>query len=713
VQTLEDSEYRYELTLGFGGSVRVEPAEIFDPDDSLGRTGRFRPGRHTGTIDIRILDSMDQLIGQCEIEVRARKLHYLSEYRWMLGRISEEAAELVMQRFGAAGQTFLPDSSNVDSQTIYQRFAFLASLLNTAEFDAAMQVILHRPYVDHRTITEDVHPSRGLRASGALIRSLTGPGDRFELPGGRVVKGMGSLPSSVTRTEHVETIDTVPNRFVRYVLEYWRDLIESVENALAETESPASRRGFREARELSNRIHAYLGTPIFADIGRLSQFPASNQVLQRREGYRDVFRAFLLTEAAASIEWSGGIDVFRAGQRDVATLYEYWIFLELARILGDVLGQQLDRSKLVEVIDGKMSLELRRGRQVAFTGETWRYGRRLQVELWFNRTFGRPLSWTETVRPDCSIKITPERAIDADQSTWLHFDAKYRVQNLEEIMSNKHDDEDLDPEVETVSGLPATRDALPEDLLKMHAYRDAVRRTSGAFVLYPGSDNQRKPLRQKYHELVPGLGAFSLRPTETGNAASTGANSLRGFIEDVLDHVATQGTSQERADFWEQRSYERQETWHLPVSTLLRRPPADTLILIGYVRGGAHLEWIRKQRLYNLRADGRTGSIGLDSPALAAEFIVLWNRAFERPAFWRATDSFTLRTGKELSDSGYPDPQGDLYCCLALGEEVLPERLPSLSISQILQVREMGSDRKSEYAPVTVTWANLFNATII
>ena len=33
------------------------------------------------------------------------------------------------------------------------------------------------------------------------------------------------------------------------------------------------------------------------------------------------------------------------------------------------------------------------------------------------------------------------------------------------------------------------------DLLKMHAYRDAIRRSAGAYVLYPGSEKEHSPFR--------------------------------------------------------------------------------------------------------------------------------------------------------------------------------------------------------------------------
>ena len=79
----------------------------------------------------------------------------------------------------------------------------------------------------------------------------------------------------------------------------------------------------------------------------------------------------------------------------------------------------------------------------------------------------------------------------------------------------------------------------------MHAYRDAIRRSAGAYVLYPGTELE---LLQEYHELLPGLGAFALRPTEVGPAAGT--SLLRSFVEDIFEHIASQFTQHERSRYW-------------------------------------------------------------------------------------------------------------------------------------------------------------------
>ncbi len=47
-------------------------------------------------------------------------------------------------------------------------------------------------------------------------------------------------------------------------------------------------------------------------------------VLQRKAGYREVFRWWLRFRTAAELSWEGGEELFHAGQRDVADLYEYW-----------------------------------------------------------------------------------------------------------------------------------------------------------------------------------------------------------------------------------------------------------------------------------------------------------------------------------------------------------------------------------------------------
>ena len=83
-------------------------------------------------------------------------------------------------------------------------------------------------------------------------------------------------------------------------------------------------------------------------------------------------------------------------------------------------------------------------------------------------------------------------------------------------------------------------------LLKMHAYRDAIRRTAGAYVLFPGNDSV-SPYRE-FQEVLPGLGAFVLRPASS--PSESGRTAIEKFLSDVVDHVADRATQHERDRFW-------------------------------------------------------------------------------------------------------------------------------------------------------------------
>ena len=172
---------------------------------------------------------------------------------------------------------------------------------------------------------------------------------------------------------------------------------------------------------------------------------------------------------------------------------------------------------------------------------------------------------------------------------------------------------------------------------------------------------------------MPGLGAFVLRPTADGHGAEAGVGALSRFIDDVLEHVAAQGTSRERAGYWEGESY---QVWaanseaperRLDPVEFLEMPPDDTLVLLGYVKGDAHRRWILDNQLYNIRADeGRRGAIGLDSAELRASLLVLYNPEWEEAELYRLNGAMYLRTADELVSTGYPAPGGERYLCMGL-----------------------------------------------
>ena len=708
VRLMEETHYRYKVSLKRQGPVtELEPRELFSPDTANKVEGRLSTGRVTGSIQVVIRTEVGERY-TCDFEIASRKLDYETEYRRMMLRLAEEGAELVQSLFAPGAFTGFQPDQDVDARTLYQRFAFLESFLSSEIFSEAIDTIRYRPHSQYRSEDEAVDPAPSLKPSPSLVRQLTAGVARQPLT--RPIAGLDSIPRTLIRHAHVETLDTVPNRFVRFALEHWKNLVGMVAELLplATTEGD---RGRREAHRLETQLGHLLTMPAMTEAGPLERFPGSNTVLHGRAGYREILRAFLLGEVATSLSWEGGDDVFSAGKRDVATLYEYWVFLELARTIETIPGFDFDKSELVTETRGGLELNLRRGNEVALKGTGERRGRTIHLELWFNRTFsrrrGHDSSWSVAMRPDCSLRIVPEGA-PWEADTWVHFDAKYRIHHYKTFFTPELDE---DPGDDSTISEPArqTSEAKRDDLRKMHAYRDAIRRTAGAYVLYPGDNDRPSEDLRQYHEVLPGLGAFVLRPSENGEATTVAAGHLKDFLIDVIDHTAAHGTVRERARYWERKAYDDRGSAErrFEYQPGLNQPPADSTVLLGYLRGEEHRRWVEERMLYNVRADpDREGSVDVGSPILRADYVALYSSDTDDILAFRTTGALFVRTGDSLRDTGYPvGPgslgSGSLYLCIELGER-LTHRLDGDL------VRSLASTNR---APTAVTWDDLVQPT--
>jgi predicted component of viral defense system (DUF524 family) len=708
VQLLEGHEYLYEINLLEPlGSVETDRPEIFQPDAASGERGRLRTGLYTGMLPVTVR-TRGLEVGTLALEVRSRKLDYLSQYRWMLRDIAEQMAELVMERFAPTEQRFAVEEAG-DAATLYQRFAFLRSLVAGESFEAAIRQVLARPHRAWMTQDQVRRPGQSLPASSTVARQLVAPGRRVAWRQSPDWWGAQSLPAQLRTTRTEETLDTSENRFIKFVLTRWREVIAQISDTLArESSSPAIRRGQREVQSMLDQLDTLLAEDLFRQVGPLTHLPAGSQVLHKREGYRDLFRSYVQFEAAALLSWQGGEDVYGAGQRDVATLYEFWVFLQLAQLLATLCGGHFNLRSIIEPRRDGLGLRLRHGQAAVLSGTATRLGRQLRIDLWFNRSFGmsKPYapSWTRPMRPDCSVLIRPDvDSVAPFGEVWLHFDAKYRVEQLRDIFGGARPTTD-DAELQQLDAEQAaesqggTRRA---DLIKMHAYRDAIRRSAGSYVIYPGTDRETYAL---YHEILPGLGAFALRPSDAG--VVEGAGALQQFMSDVLDHIASQVTQHERWRFWTNEIYSEPRSIRetLDAAPFLIRPPADTVTLLGYVKSHDHLRWIRENRRYNLRADGRRGSVGLTSGELGAELVILYGPAVEAVEVWRVGSEPELAARSKMLATGYPDPSAELYFCLSLQEIQLNDWPVNMTRQDIEALRTSIKPGAAVGEPVTTTW---------
>ncbi|WP_082968905.1 DUF2357 domain-containing protein [Mycobacterium sp. E2699] len=708
----EAATYRYEI-ISDATNVNLEPRELFDPDDASWKQGRLQPGQAVGRVRIRVVDCAMGLSGTTEVDVLAVKLDHETEYRQMLTDISTFAAEAVLQGFAPSLLDLAP--SELPVELLYLRFAMIAAYLRDPTVEAAIARVTSHP---HRTWVseQEIRPvGSPFPAGAAFRRAVCAPGRRVPWTGGSTT--LDSLPAALTRHRTEASVDNSANQFVKFALESWRavalELLSGLSLASQKVESGPLRRGQQIAAEIGAQLDEYLAHPHFREVSSLRRMPNSDQVLLKRAGYREIFRTFAMTESGATvqIDHRDMTDVFAASQRNIATLYEFWCFLAIVSSLGRVCEEDQTARAFTAAADGT-SMIMRSGSASKLSWSIKRGGRPLRVEVFFNRTFAgrddRRGSWSQAMRPDCSVRIrpegsTPSRVPMQEFEIWLHFDAKYRVDNLLAQLTAATDSDELVSESTTTGG--AKRD----DLLKMHAYRDAISRTAGAYVLYPGSEIKDIRRHPGFKEVLPGLGAFPLRPNSDGLPSSSQA--LDQFLSDVLTHVASQVTRDERHRFWT-------ATVHRPGSPTLTsllttdfldEPPADTDVLLGFVRNSEHLRWIERLRQYNIRAGDRTGAVEIGGRELGAKLLLLYQNldGYLHVASAAKVVRWRPATAGDLLATGYPNPRGDIYF---LADLEFVEHLPTWTDSIDLEL--LTSDVR-EGAPIVVTWWDVIRAASI
>jgi len=574
---------------------------------------------YVGTFNFYIYHEKDPKnpVGSVSLEIQSVKTDYRSDYRTMLEDITVRCTELLLRQSSPVSQTFTVDPDS-DPQTLYQRFAFVESLIRSESFMDALCRINSMSVKRWETIETAKSICNIRRANRSVMRQIMTNTNRVTLHSGHSLKEkFNTLPGHVNIVDKRETADIPENRFIKYVLESFLQFILSVG-----FHSNAGERLKREASLAAELLERQLALPIFKEVSRLDIIPLNNPILQRKKGYREVLQAWLMFDMAASLVWRGGEDVYHGGKRDVAKLYEYWLFFRMLELIEEVFGiESLSVDHLIEpTTDDMIELKLRSGKLKMIDGVFEAHHRKFHLVFCYNRTFEKLSSypsagsWTKEMRPDYTLSIWPDslseqQAEEQEIIVHLHFDAKYKIENFKALLEDTQTDNFKTDEPK--------REYNPIDFLKMHAYKDAIRRTAGAYILYPGSEEN---IYSSYHELLPGVGAFSVSPS---NMHKVG---LKQFLLDVVDHLSNRTSQRSLFSYHTYKTFEREPgpviNDKLPLEEY-HEFPKTTYVLIGYYKSQQHLEWILKNKLYNVRTDNRKGSLKLSPKTMGAKYLLL------------------------------------------------------------------------------------------
>lgn len=687
----ENNEARFQLVEGCFYDYQINDTDfiLLDVGENIiqqhKRTpnlGTIAPNIFVGTLAIPILNrtSLDEH-STVELEVQSIKSGYRDDYRDMLELIAEKCTDLLLQANSPVSQHFEIDYTK-DSQTLYQKFAFIKSIIGTNEFAEAVHRIVTAPVTRWITKSEFKDIRNTKRFSNANIKEFLRGVNRTELPVSHYFKsyGIDSIPERITSMRKTDSVDTPENRFIKHSLENFLKFCTDVNNkAKVFGHLKMNNESELLIRKLENQLHH----SVFKHISRPTTLKLNSPVLQRKEGYREVLRVWLMFDLAAKLIWTGGDDIYKGGKKDIATLYEYWLFFKLLDLLQNIFDiDPMDISDLIKETPDGLNLQIKQGKCTALRGVYDSGNRMLNIQFNFNRSFSgkkkypTPGSWTTTLRPDYTLSLWPYGITESEAEkqeliVHVHFDAKYKVANIIDFLDQSTEKE-LDKE-KTQNRKGIYKNA---DLLKMHAYKDAIRRTGGAYVLYPGDTS----INQKgFHEIIPGLGAFPVKPSKT----DTGIGELKAFILEVVDHFINRASQREKFAF---RTFDihkhppesKNEVRELlPESYNSNRDliPDNVFVLVGYYNSPEQFEWIKYYKLFNFRMGSGTGSLILDKETVSSKYLLLHTRGDSSSGeLWRIVSNGPKVFSKDdLLKMRYPSPSQENYLILQLEPVTDPE----------------------------------------
>ncbi|HQN57859.1 MAG TPA: DUF2357 domain-containing protein, partial [Saprospiraceae bacterium] len=139
----DHNEARYQLVEGCLYDFQISDPQyvlgdvgenIVQPHKRTPNLGTIAPNIFVGTLSIPLLEK--ETLQECtkiDLEVQSVKSGYRDDYRDMLELITEKCTDLLLRANSPVSQHFEIDYTR-DGQSLYQKFAFIKSVIGTEEF---------------------------------------------------------------------------------------------------------------------------------------------------------------------------------------------------------------------------------------------------------------------------------------------------------------------------------------------------------------------------------------------------------------------------------------------------------------------------------------------------------------------------------------------------------------------------------------------------
>ncbi|MCD4712177.1 MAG: restriction endonuclease-like protein [Clostridiales bacterium] len=442
-----------------------------------------------GLSDLRILIN-GNCIGTLTLEIFPQKIDYQKDYIELMSEVNEEVYNL---SFDFLRQTYLNMGMiKSNDQSFSEFYSILQHIISKLE--RSIDQIIKIPHHKVAT-TREIKPFHKIkkidRTCEKWIISHTHYIDKLN---------GNNIPSKSLSVNKYTSYDTYENQFLKHeILRICKKIKAFREKYILSQRSINSNDVIkfldRSEKSLMDKVnHSFL-----YEVSSYYPKDSFSLVFIYAQGYKEFFKYSQMLRNGLNIQ----SDLFKLSQKDLATLYEYWCFIKMNKILKKHF--ELVSSNLIKIDRSGIFFTITKGR----TSKV-KYLNKFTKEIFtisYNPQYNGD---TLSQKPD-NVLIIEKKFPDV--TFHYAFDAKYRINYAEE--GTKYYD------------YYKTPGPTEDDINTMHRYRDSIiyesnnndlnqksRLLFGAFVLFPYS-NEKEFESHHFHKSIEkvNIGAFPLLPS--------------------------------------------------------------------------------------------------------------------------------------------------------------------------------------------------------
>ncbi len=271
------------------------------------------------------------------------------------------------------------------------------------------------------------------------------------------------LPQSILNHSYDDSFDNPENRFIKFFITTSLMILEKFYMFfLKNRDDILNKPLIEETKIYIDKLKQILRFSYLNHVNNLLLIPMNSTILTRRAGYKKIFTFYLGLKSVPENVFSD-IDLDEVVEnKSIDVIYELFCFFSIVNVLAEIYNIEINNLKyIVEKKNHSQSLSKKNNSNTIVYNQK---NELPKIKLHYNKSYSYPMSYSKQFDPDISIEVLNSN--DEIEEIFL-FDAKFKV-NLESNNKKFKDD----------------------DIAKMHSYKDAIKLSKGAYILYPGNLNK-------------------------------------------------------------------------------------------------------------------------------------------------------------------------------------------------------------------------------